>query len=107
MKTYNTNCQANWESKYDSRGFSNDAAGKVLEDLNGNIYVAGYNIRQAILIKYDAAMTEQWKYIVSDSVGYEPYYNFVPSIVLDPSNNIYFATSVKRTAQHMILKFPK
>ncbi|MBK6774148.1 MAG: PQQ-binding-like beta-propeller repeat protein [Ignavibacteria bacterium] len=107
VKTYNTNCQANWESKYDSRGFSNDAAGKVLEDLNGNIYVAGYNIRQAILIKYDAAMTEQWKYIVSDSVGYEPYYNFVPSIVLDPSNNIYFATSVKKDSTAYDIKISK
>ncbi len=43
VKSYNSSCQPNWESKYDSKGFSTDAAGKVLEDKEGNIYVAGYN----------------------------------------------------------------
>ncbi|MBK8549567.1 MAG: T9SS type A sorting domain-containing protein [Ignavibacteria bacterium] len=95
VKSYDAFCQTNWESKYDSKGFSGDGTGKVLEDNEGNIYVAGYNNRQAILIKYNEAMTEQWKYIVSDSIGYEPYYNFEPSIAADPSGNIYFSTSVK------------
>jgi len=95
VKSYNSSCQPNWESKYDSKGFSSDAAGRVLEDKEGNIYIAGYNNRQAILIKYNEAMTEQWKYIISDTIGYDPYYNFVPSIVSDNSGNIYFATSVK------------
>lgn len=95
VKSYTSSFQTNWESKYDSKGFSSDAARNVLEDNEGNIYVAGYNSRQAILIKYNAAMTEQWKYIVSDTIGYDPYYKFEPSMVLDNSGNIYFATSLK------------
>jgi len=95
VKSYTSSYQTNWESKYDSKGFSSDKAGRVLEDKEGNIYLAGYNNRQAMLIKYNEALTEQWKYIVSDSVGFDPYYNFEPSIVSDISGNIYFSTSVK------------
>ncbi|MEZ4689476.1 MAG: hypothetical protein R3A12_04560 [Ignavibacteria bacterium] len=95
VKSYNSSCITNWEGSYDSKGFSEDASGRVSEDSEGNIYVTGYNSRQAILIKYNEAMNEQWKYIVSDSIGYYPYYNFEPMIAIDNSDNVYFTSIIK------------
>ncbi|MBA3285203.1 MAG: SBBP repeat-containing protein, partial [Nitrosopumilus sp.] len=94
VNSFNSNCQSIWENKYDSRGFSNDFGSNIAEDDHGNIYVSGANNREAFLIKYNKPMNELWRYVVNDSDGFDPPYQFAPLIAMDNLNGIYLASSV-------------
>ncbi|MDQ3194107.1 MAG: SBBP repeat-containing protein, partial [Bacteroidota bacterium] len=94
VNSFNSNCQSLWENKYDSRGFSNDFGSNIAEDDHGNIYVSGANNREAFLIKYNKPMNELWRYVVNDSNGFDPPYQFAPLIAMDNLNCIYLALSV-------------
>lgn len=89
---YNTGGTLQWANTYNRSGSNNDAAFGIIEDVFGNVIVAGYseNIPQkdAVAIKYNSTGVNQWTKFYN---GIGDNSDNSHAIVVDAADNVYTA----------------
>ena len=96
---YNNAGQKQWVAVYGGAANGDDVAQRVLVDLAGNVYVAGYSMSASslfdyLIVGYDSSATQQWSVRHNGGGNSDDYAN---DIALDHLRNIYVTGAVKNT----------